>query len=102
MLTWPPIRLVRPLGWADTGTVTDPQAWILIVGFFSIMVALAGTLLRWMRTEFRVVRVRIDGVEDRMNARFDGVDARFDSMGRRIDLLDPNVQRLVDQHFRES
>ena len=63
--------------------MTDLQSWTLIAGFLSFMVVGFGLMLRVVRVEIRALELRFDGVD------------------RRLDALDRDVQRLVDQHFRD-
>jgi len=68
--------------------MTEPQSWTLIAGLLSFVAVGFGLVLR-------VVRVEIQAVIGVLGARIDGVD-------RRLDALDRDVQRLVDQHFRDQ
>jgi hypothetical protein len=66
--------------------VNDAQIWTLIGGFFALMTATTGLLLRTVRAEIGVVMARVDG-------RFDAVDTRLDNLDRDLHAV---VTRLMD------
>lgn len=75
--------------------MTEPQSWVLIGAFATIMLGgmtLMTTLL------MRSMTASIGGLSGEMNGRFDGLrgemNARFDAMGTRIDHLDRDVAAL--------
>jgi hypothetical protein len=66
--------------------VNDAQTWTLIGGFFALMTATTGLLLRTVKAEIGVVVARFDG-------RFDTVDARLDNLDRDMNAV---VTRLME------
>jgi hypothetical protein len=78
--------------------VNDAQTWTLIGGFFALMTATTGLLLRTVRAEIGVLVVRFDVVDarfDAVDARFDAVDTRFDAVDARLDNLDRDMHAVV-------
>lgn len=89
--------------------VTEPQSWVLIGIFATIML---GGLTLSTNLIMRTVTASISGIEGRLAGRIDGLEgridgldtkieslrgemnARFDAMGTRIDHLDRDVAAL--------
>lgn len=70
--------------------MSDPQGWVLIGVFTSIM--LGGMTL--MTTQFsRIIRAESAGI----NGRIDGLEARLGTMESRIDRMEDRFDRLRDE-----
>ena len=64
--------------------MNDAQTWTLIGGFFAVMVAMIGMMLRVVRAEIRVLDVRIDGLQSRLEARLDHLDRDVQAVINRL------------------
>jgi hypothetical protein len=79
--------------------VNEPQVWVLIGVFTTIMLGgmtLMTTLINRATAEaINGVRGEIGGLRGEMNARFEAVHVRFDSLEKRVDQLDGDVAALT-------
>lgn len=64
----------------------DAQTWTLIGGFFAMLIAMMGMVLR-------VVQLQIQSVSERLGGRIGSIESK-------LDLLDRDVQRLIEDRFR--
>ena len=82
--------------------MTEPQGWVLIGLFTTIMLGgmtvMTTLLMRSMTASIDGLRGEMNGLRGEMNGRFDGLrgemNARFDAMATRIDHLDRDVAAL--------
>lgn len=83
-------------------TLTEPQVWVLIGTFATVMVGLLGLTLNLTTRTFKAELGRVEGVlsekmtslEHNLGMRIDGLDRRMDSLDRRIDNLEHRVDGL--------
>lgn len=79
--------------------MTEPQGWVLIGVFATIMIGgftLSTTMLtRTMNAGFRAVDARFEAVD----ARFEAVDARFETVNAKLEHLDRDVSALMKREF---
>ena len=86
--------------------VNEPQVWVLIGLFTTIMLGgmtLMTTLINrataeainGVRGEIGGLRGEISGLRGEMNGRFESVHVRFDSLEKRVDQLDGDVSALT-------
>lgn len=66
--------------------MSDAQTWTLIGGFFAMLIAMMGMVLR-------VVQLQIQSVSERLGGRIGSIESK-------LDLLDRDVQRLIEDRFR--
>lgn len=83
----------------DNGRVnelTEPQVWVLIGLFASVMFAMMGVVAASFT---RVLRAEIGGLRAEMNARFERVDVQFQRVDDRFEHLDRDIQAITRRVF---
>ncbi|WP_344678171.1 hypothetical protein [Microbacterium schleiferi] len=78
--------------------VTEPQSWVLIGIFATIMLGgltlSTNLIMRAVTASISGVEGRIDGLDTKLESLRGEMNARFDAMGTRIDHLDRDVAAL--------
>jgi hypothetical protein len=64
--------------------MSGAQVWTVIGGFFAILTALVGLVLRVVRAEVAVLREQLDGLRNELLARFDALDRDVQRLYRHV------------------